>query len=77
MCSNEDEEFLTLFFECDNTFSVVNSKHSGCRNVTDTMAEMLFKGRWYSGCIKYKGNLYTLINCEEKIHFCISIRFEK
>ena len=60
--SNEsDDLFLKLFFEIDNTYSVINSKSEACRNVTTTTAEMIFKNQWFTGLIKFKGYLRTLI----------------
>ena len=52
---SNDECFLILFFKTDNTFSVVNSKSAGCRNITATTAEMMHQNQWFTGEIKYKG----------------------
>jgi hypothetical protein len=51
-----DDGFLILFFENDNTYSVVSTKSEGCRNITATTAEMLYKNSWFTGFIKYRGN---------------------
>jgi hypothetical protein len=57
-----DDSFLVIFFECDNTYSVISTKNKGIRNINENTAEMIYKNDWYTGEIKYRGNYIILIS---------------
>jgi hypothetical protein len=53
---NENEYFL-IYFDCDHSYDVIRSSSSSLRNVNreNKIAEISFKGKWLTGCIKTKG----------------------
>jgi hypothetical protein len=53
---NENEYFL-IYFDCDHSNDVICSSSSSLRNVDreNKTAEMSFKGKWFTGCIKTIG----------------------
>jgi hypothetical protein len=54
---NENEYFL-IYFDCDHSNDVICSSSSSLRNADreNKTAEMSFKGKWFTGCIKTIGN---------------------
>ena len=52
------DDYALIYFDSDNTYTIVAYKPAICRLLENGCAEVKFGQRWYQGTVMYKGKIF-------------------